>query len=130
MLRVDSVPYLWVKHLNRRDGVAAAPAADGEQDLPLSDRFPGPSPRSLHVRPLLRQQEVILGLVDKISARFVRLDEEVGADGANEKLWRQERQPDVLEDDGKMLPAVGNVVAHPRHDGLVHLLLGADVQLV
>ena len=125
MLKVKKVSYLRVKPLSRRAG---AEAADSEQDLPLSD--PGPSPRSLHVRPLLGQQEVILGLVDKISARFVRLDEEVGADGANEKLWRQERQPDVLEDDGKMLPAVGNVVAHPRHDGLVHLLLGADVQLV
>ena len=125
MLKVKEVSYLRVKPVSRRAG---AEAADSEQDLPLSD--PGPSPRSLHVRPLLGQQEVILGLVNQISARFIRLDEEVGADGANEKLRRQERQPDVLEDDGKMLPAVGNVVAHPRHDGLVHLLLGADVQLV
>ena len=125
MLKVKKVSYLRVKPLSRRAG---AEAADSEQDLPLSD--PGPSPRSLHVRPLLGQQEVILSLIDEISACYVRLDEEVGADGVNEELWRQERQPDVLEDDRKTLPAVGDVVAHPRHDSSVHLLLRVDVQLV
>jgi hypothetical protein len=40
------------------------------------------------VRPFLREEEVILGLVDEVSAGLVRFDEEVGTDSAHQKLWR------------------------------------------
>ena len=64
---------LGVEHLDALDGVAAAPPAHGKQDLAPADRLPRPRPRTLHVRPLLRQQQVVFGLVNQVSASLVRL---------------------------------------------------------
>ena len=64
---------LRVEDLDALDGVAAAPAAHGEEDLAPADGLARPRPRTLHVRPLLRQQEVVFGFVHQVSARLVRL---------------------------------------------------------
>jgi len=85
---IAHVSHLRVKPFHRRDGVAAAPASDGKQNLSLPNRLSRPRSRSLHVRPFLREEEVILGLVDEVSAGLVRFDEEVGTDSAHQKLWR------------------------------------------
>ena len=64
---------LGIEHLDALDGVAAAPTAHGKQDFAPADRLPRPRPRTLHVRPLLRQQQVVFGLVNQVSASLVRL---------------------------------------------------------
>ena len=52
---------------------------------------------NLHVRSLLGQEEVVLGLVDEVPATVVALYQKVGADGAHQELGAHEWQPDVLQ---------------------------------
>ena len=69
-----------------------------EEDLSAFDGFAGPGARALHQRPLLRQQQVVFGLVHQVPAALVRLDEQVRAHGAHQELWVQQRHTDMLQD--------------------------------
>ena len=69
----------------------------GKEDFAATDGLPGSRPRSLHVWPFLREEQVVLGLVDEVATRVVGLDEHVGPDRAHEELGREQGQSDVLE---------------------------------
>lgn len=70
----DDVSHLRIEPFDGSNGVAAAPAADREQDLAFTEWFSRPRSRPLHVRSLLREKKVILGLIYEVSTCFVRLD--------------------------------------------------------
>ena len=82
--------------MNKRKGNVLL-GLTGKEDFAATDGLPGSRPRSLHVWPFLREEQVVLGLVDEVPARVVGLDEHVGPDRAHEELGREQGQSDVLE---------------------------------
>lgn len=78
--------------------VAAAPPTDGVQHLPAPRRTPRSGPRALHERTILREEKVVLGLVDQVAAALVAPDQNVAAHLLDEELGAEQRQTHVLED--------------------------------
>ncbi len=68
------VSRLWVIALNRGNGISTAPATHSKEHLPIPDGLPWASSWTLHVRALLWEQQVVLGLVHQVTASIVSLD--------------------------------------------------------
>jgi hypothetical protein len=67
-----------------------------KQHLPTLDGFARACARSLHQRPFLGQEEVILGLVHQVATRFVALDEQVSAHRPHQELRAHQGQAYML----------------------------------
>lgn len=129
---------LRIEHLDRGDGIAAAPAAHCEQHL-AGDTFARPIARDTRGgarratregQTFLGQQMKVLGLVDEIATRLVLSYERIGAHFGHQILGLEQRQTHVTHYLRQMGSPLVQIVLYPVHARLVDLLLALHVQLV
>ena len=68
-----------------------------KQHFSTLDWFAGACPWSLHERPLLGEEEVILSLIHKVTACFIAFDQQVRPNGAHQEHGAHEWQSHVLK---------------------------------
>lgn len=110
------------------NGISTAPATDCIHHLVSDRRFAWACPGPAQLVPLIGQKEVVLGLVNEITADFVLTNERLRAHAGNQILTFKEGETDVGEDGGEIRLPVGYSMLHPPHHGLKNLLLARDIE--